>query len=179
MPILKYIMHISVKYIYTDEGISGQQQDSSYKLPVVVQGVKVGGGHMIDPRAGVGVGDGRIDRHQVHIVHGDVVTVLATLQEANIDQGCSVKPTVKRCQSTQIKFIHCQLTQIDNLHKSHSSFVNLCKSNSSIVNLQKSHSSIVNLKKKSHSSIVNLQKSHSSIVKLHKSHLSMVNLYIS
>ena len=107
MQILRYIICITVKYIYTDEGISGQQQDSSHKLPVVVQGVEVRGGHMVDPRAGVGVGNGGIDRHQVHVMHGHVVTVLATLQEANIDQGCSVKPTVKRCQLTQITFIYC------------------------------------------------------------------------
>lgn len=48
---------------------------------------------MVHPGPGVGVGDGRVNWYQVHIMHSDIITVFATLQESNIDQRRSVKPT--------------------------------------------------------------------------------------
>lgn len=77
---------------YTCEGIPCQEQYPPNKLLVVVEGVEIGGGYVVHPGPGVGVGDGRVNWYQVHIMHSDIITVFATLQESNIDQRRSVKP---------------------------------------------------------------------------------------
>lgn len=77
---------------YTCEGIPRQEQYPPNKLLVVVEGVEIGGGYVVHPGPGVRVGDGRVNWYQVHIMHSDIITVFATLQESNIDQRRSVKP---------------------------------------------------------------------------------------
>lgn len=77
---------------YTYEGIPRQEQYPPNKLLVVVERVEIGGGYVVHPGPGVGVGNGRVNWYQVHIMHSDIITVFATLQESNIDQRRSVEP---------------------------------------------------------------------------------------
>lgn len=39
---------------------------------------------------------GRVEGHQVHVVHGQVVRVIAALQVAHVDQGRAVEPEKDR-----------------------------------------------------------------------------------
>lgn len=85
-------LSIKAMCLYTCEGIPCQEQYPPNKLLVVVEGMEIGGGYVVHPGPGVGVGDGRVNWYQVHIMHSDIITVFATLQESNIDQRRSVKP---------------------------------------------------------------------------------------
>lgn len=73
----------------------GQQQYSTHVGLVVVQGVQLGWGDVEGSLLREAIVQSLVLRQQVHIVHGDVVGVIATLQEANVDQGGPVKPTLE------------------------------------------------------------------------------------
>lgn len=54
-------LSLKVMFLYTGEGIPCQEQYPPNKLLVVVEGVEIGGGYVVHPGPGVGVGDGRVN----------------------------------------------------------------------------------------------------------------------
>lgn len=70
----------------------GEQQDAADVGLVVVERVELWGGYMEGTRLGEAVVQLRVEREQVHVMHGDVVRAVATLQEAHVDEGCPIEP---------------------------------------------------------------------------------------
>ena len=74
----------------------GEQQDPPHVRLVVVQRVQLGRGHVEGPALGEPVVQSVVQGQQVHVVHRQVVCVVAALQEAHVDERRSVKPLKHR-----------------------------------------------------------------------------------
>lgn len=70
----------------------GEQQDSSYVGLVVVQRVQLGRRHVEGAVLGEAVVQGVVQGQQVHVVHGQVVGVVAALQVTHVDQRRPIEP---------------------------------------------------------------------------------------
>lgn len=69
----------------------GEQQDPAHVGFVVVKRMQLGRSHVKRSVCRKTVVQSVIERQQVHVVHGQVVGVVATLQEADVDQRRAVK----------------------------------------------------------------------------------------
>ena len=82
------------------------QEDSTHKRFVVVQGVKVGSSQMEGAVLRKHIMQVRIDRKQVNIMHGHVVTLSSGLQVPDIDQGSTVEPALHKSRQRSATELH-------------------------------------------------------------------------
>ena len=82
--------------MYQFKVLISDQEDSTHKRFVVVQGVKVGGSQMEGAVLRKHIMQVRIDRKEVNIMHGHVVTLSSGLQVPHVDQGGTVEPALHK-----------------------------------------------------------------------------------
>ena len=71
--------------------IARHNEDTSNKSLVVVEWVEGGGGDMEGPSGWVLVMQVIVEREKVNVMHDKVVTLVPTQQEANIEEGSTIK----------------------------------------------------------------------------------------
>lgn len=94
----------------------GEQQDASHVGLVVVERVQLGRGHVERPVLGETVVQGVVQGQQVHVVHRQVICVVAALQVTDVDERRSVKPEREEIKKKKNLFrpsplkLHCAST---------------------------------------------------------------------
>ena len=72
--------------------VPSERQNSSNKGLVVVARVEGGRGDVVGPRGRIAVLQLVVHREEVHIVHRDVVTAIATHEEPSVQETGSIEP---------------------------------------------------------------------------------------
>ena len=68
----------------------------------MILGVKIWRSYVERPLFWISVGEIRIDREQIHIMHNKIITFFLCLQESHIDQGSSVESETCTCISDML-----------------------------------------------------------------------------